>query len=109
MLWRQPVAAFQTECMCETGVKQEILDEFYKYRQMPDDPCFKCFLKCLGSKIQVYTSTGNLDVKRWSELFAYLTLPLAEKCANIVEPDVCQKAYLLVKCVNDALSEQFSL
>lgn len=93
--------------MCQTGAKQVFLDEFYIYGKMPDDPCFKCMIKCVAFKLNVMTPEGDVDVKRWSDLFVYLDLPLAQKCSEIVEPDLCQKGYLMVKCVNDELSKQF--
>ncbi|KAF2892695.1 hypothetical protein ILUMI_13478 [Ignelater luminosus] len=97
VLWRQPVAAYQTECMFQTGVKQGVVDEFYKHGKMPDCPCFKCFIHCLAWKVDAFTSTtADANVKHWSELFAYLDLPLAEKCSKVDEPDPCEKSYLMV-------------
>ncbi|KAF2880278.1 hypothetical protein ILUMI_25901 [Ignelater luminosus] len=90
-LWRVPVAAFQTECMCQTGVKQEIVDAFYKYGEMPDDACWKCFIYCLGVKTGILNADapGAFDIQLWSRTFVYADLPLAQKCANTVEPDPC--------------------
>lgn len=108
-LWKKPTAAYQTKCICQTGVQQDVVDEFYEHGRMPNDPCFKCFLSCLAINVQVVTpNTGDVNVERLAENFDHLDFQLVEKCSKFVEPDVCQKVYLVAKCINDEVSKRFS-
>lgn len=93
--------------MRETSIKQEVIDDFYNYGEIPEDPCWKCFIKCFVFKLQILSPTGEVDSKKWAQTFHYIDLPLAQKCASIVEPDLCEKAHLLLKCDYDNLSKEY--
>lgn len=106
-LWKKPIAPFVSQCMCRTKVEQNVVDEFYAYGKMPNDPHLKCYFYCLTDKVQVFPSPGEVDVKKWSDTFDYLDIALAHKCADIKEADVCQTTYLMIKCVHDELSKWY--
>lgn len=91
-----------------TGLKEELLDEFFIYGKLPDKPSLKCYLNCYSLKLGIYNYDGQVDVKKWIQTFDYIDLPLAQKCANIEEPDLCRKVYLMVQCVYDNVSKRFS-
>ncbi|KAF2904594.1 hypothetical protein ILUMI_01592 [Ignelater luminosus] len=95
--WRRAIAPFEDECIHETGVKAELIDDFYTYGKMSDDPCWRCFLQCVNVKLQVSTSTGEVNVKQVSETFDYVDLSIVEKCNKISELDPCKKTHLFVK------------
>ncbi|KAF2889135.1 hypothetical protein ILUMI_17038, partial [Ignelater luminosus] len=106
--WKPPVQKFEKECMLETGLEQYVLNEFYESPDIPDNYHFKCQLKCYGMKLGILSSTGDINVEKWVDLFDYMNVALAEKCVQMVkEEDLCEKSYLLVKCVNDELSKQY--
>ncbi|KAF2893907.1 hypothetical protein ILUMI_12273 [Ignelater luminosus] len=105
--WIGPVAPYISECMCKTHVKPKILNNFYEKGKLSNDPGFKCQIKCYAIKLHFMSSTGEIDFERWSELFPYLDLKLAQKCSKIVEPLLCEKAYLCLKCVYESLSKQY--
>ncbi|KAF2902272.1 hypothetical protein ILUMI_03910 [Ignelater luminosus] len=97
-------------CMCQTGAKQSIIDDFYdQMKQIPDDPCWKCLLHCNGVSLGAFSVTGEIDVQKWADVFDYIDIPLAQKCAAIADPDPCQRAYLVVKCVDDHLTAEYPL
>ncbi|KAF2893902.1 hypothetical protein ILUMI_12268 [Ignelater luminosus] len=100
-------APFVNECMCQSHLNPQILDDFSKYGKIPHDPCWKCFLKCLGIKLEVLNSTGHVHVQKWADRFEHLDLSLAEKCSDFDVPDLCQKAYLMFNCVHDEYSKQY--
>ncbi|KAF2888308.1 hypothetical protein ILUMI_17864 [Ignelater luminosus] len=107
-LWRRTMSPVQSECMCKTGVTQRVLDKFFKYGNMPDDPCFGCFMNCVNLKLGIMNSAGEIDAKILSEVVDYVDISLAQKCVNKTgEPDRCRKAFLLFQCVYDDLSKQF--
>lgn len=95
--------------MCQTGIKQTTIDQFYEHGRMPEDACWKCLLHCNGVNLGCFSPTGDIHVQKWSETFDYIDLPTAHKCSSIVHPDPCQKAYLAVKCVDDYLADLYPL
>ncbi|KAF2897663.1 hypothetical protein ILUMI_08512 [Ignelater luminosus] len=105
--WKEPLAAFTKECMLDSRVKPRILDDSYDSPNLPDDAAWKCQIRCYGEKLKMLNATGGVDAQRWSDLFEYLDLPLAQKCAEIQESDVCEKAFLMVQCVEDELSKRY--
>lgn len=108
-LWRKTVAPFESECIDQTKVKPEVVDEFFNNGKMPDNSSFKCFLQCSGSKVLVFNSKGEVDAIEESHVFAHIDVALVQKCADKVESsDRCQRAYVLVKCLHDEVSERFS-
>ncbi|KAF2888738.1 hypothetical protein ILUMI_17435, partial [Ignelater luminosus] len=68
---------------------------FYKSPDVPNNNHFKCQQKCYGMKLGILSSTGDINVQRWADLFDYLVVALAQKCVQMVEQDLCEKSYLL--------------
>lgn len=91
----------------EFGTRMHLRRKSRDCREMPEDSSWKCYLKCCNMKLGIFTSTNEVDVKKWSESFEGFNISLAQKCANIVEPDLCQKSHLMVKCVHDELSKHY--
>ncbi|KAF2893903.1 hypothetical protein ILUMI_12269 [Ignelater luminosus] len=107
-LSKGPMAPYVTECLCQSHLNPQILEEYYKHGTLSDDACWKCYIKCILFKLDILSSTGDVNVQRWVDIFEYFERPLAEKCSNYEEPDLCQKAYLMVNCAYEGLSEQYS-
>ncbi|KAF2897017.1 hypothetical protein ILUMI_09160 [Ignelater luminosus] len=106
--WKEELyAPFITECLCESHVKPELVNDFFELGKISDDPCFKCNLKCYGFKTEVLNATGDININRLAERVFALDHPLARKCANITERDLCQKSYLAVTCIYEGLSERY--
>lgn len=80
---------------------------FFGYGLLPEDPCLKCFFHCNAFKYEVINATGEINAEKLSQNFDYIDYPLARKCARIVEPDPCQKVFLLVNCLHDDLSLRY--
>lgn len=100
------VAPYVTECMGQSRSNPHILDDYIKYGTISDDPCWKCFLKCIGFKSKILSSNGDVDVQRWADTFN-IDVSAAKKCSNFEEPDLCQKSYLLLKYIYDELAKHF--
>ncbi|KAF2890164.1 hypothetical protein ILUMI_16009 [Ignelater luminosus] len=104
---KETIAPYIDECLRQSGLNPQIEYEYHKYGRMSEDPCWKCFLKCLAFKLEIVSSTGDVNIQRWIELFPHLNLPLAEKCSSFKEPDLYQKAYLMLKCVYDEFAAEY--
>ncbi|KAF2893904.1 hypothetical protein ILUMI_12270 [Ignelater luminosus] len=108
--WYGPLAPIKTQCFCQSHSDPQLSVDFYKYGTLSNDPCFKCQLKCYGLTLGIMTPSGQIDAQAWSNLLPYVTPQIAQNCSNSIasEPDLCEKAYLLVKCSYDALAQQYS-
>ncbi|KAF5271047.1 hypothetical protein FQR65_LT00466 [Abscondita terminalis] len=48
-----------SRCICATGVEPELAYQWlYKYK-LPNDPCLKCFLKCVAVGVYIYDNDGT--------------------------------------------------
>ncbi|KAF2886587.1 hypothetical protein ILUMI_19586 [Ignelater luminosus] len=108
-LWKGRIAGIEGECVDKSGVKQELIDEFFKYGTLSDDPCFKCFIQCINFKLGFMNAAGDIDAKSMAKAIDFVDLSIAQKCTGIVEPNPCQKAYLVAKCIYSDVSKQLSL
>lgn len=108
-VWERKVAPVKNECVLRSGVKEEVVDEFYKYGLLPDDPTLKCYFRCNAIEFQTINSAGEINAKIVADNFDYVNYQLAQKCASIIEPDSCEKVYRFLKCLHDYLSERFSV
>lgn len=103
--WKQTIMDLAPECFCEGD--PGVIDRFYKYAEMPDDPSLKCFLTCCHVKLNIFTPTCGVDAKKWADTFDYVDLALAQMCANFKEPDPCEKSYLMVHCLYKEISKHY--
>lgn len=106
-MWERALAPLKKECVCRSGVKEEFVDAFFKYGLLLDDPCLKCYFFCNAFKFQLIDSAGQINTKLVGDNFDYLDYPLVQKCTNVTEPDLCEKVYQAVKCIDNDLSERF--
>lgn len=99
---------FLTECIARSKVDQVVVDGFLERGEVSNDPCFQCFLKCIGYKTDVIKKDGDLDMERIVQIVAGATREITRECVTRVNSkrDLCAKAYLLTKCVSDALSDK---
>ncbi|KAF2893905.1 hypothetical protein ILUMI_12271 [Ignelater luminosus] len=107
--WYGPLAPIRTQCFCQSHLHPQLSVDFYQYGTFSDDPCWKCLLKCYGLTLNIMSSAGQVDTQAWANQFPYVTPQIAQKCSNSIvsEPDLCEKAYLLVKCSYDTLAKQY--
>ncbi|KAF2888178.1 hypothetical protein ILUMI_17994, partial [Ignelater luminosus] len=106
--WKGTVAPYSSQCIRKSGANQNnAVNEFYRYGKMPNDPHLKCYFSCLCFELKVFSSSGEVDIKKWADLSDFLDISLARKCSNFIERDPCQRAYLMVKCVHDHLSKLY--
>lgn len=108
--WVPVVAPFASECLCETHANPRDLELYFKEGIISTDPCFKCLSKCLTMKYGAMSSTGEIDAQKVADIVPNINLELVEKCIkNLEEPDLCQKAHLMFKCIHDSVVKQYEL
>ncbi|KAF5269918.1 hypothetical protein FQR65_LT05717 [Abscondita terminalis] len=100
MLWIKTSTPYYSTCMCETGVDQTKAINLLGKLELPEDPCVKCFGKCLMVRVGIMSSDGTIIPKAWAEI-AGVPLQISQKCYNDTSTflDSCEKAYAFGKCM----------
>ncbi|KAF5290666.1 hypothetical protein FQR65_LT01956 [Abscondita terminalis] len=104
----QVVAPFESECICETHVDPLLIKKWIFEHSFPQDPCFKCYIKCVFRRINLINFDGTFSLEENSNLNNYvpgrtpeITIPCITQTSNIT--DVCEKAYEFSLCVQNAM------
>ncbi|KAF2888277.1 hypothetical protein ILUMI_17896 [Ignelater luminosus] len=75
---------------------------------VPHNPAWECYIKCAPVEIEMLNSTlGEVNVQKAVDTYDYLELPLAQKCAQNNEPDLCEKSFRMLRYVHDNLGNQY--
>ncbi|KAF5269917.1 hypothetical protein FQR65_LT05716 [Abscondita terminalis] len=100
--WIRGASHDYSECLCATGADIIKGPNILKKLEYPNDPCLKCFMKCLEMKVDLILSDGTIMPETWVLKVAGVTLEIAYKCTNetIHMLDACEKSYEMSKCVN---------
>ncbi|KAF2892736.1 hypothetical protein ILUMI_13436, partial [Ignelater luminosus] len=98
--WKGPIAPFITECLCQTHADLQLLEDFFTSGVLSNDPCFKCMLKCIETKLNILSPSGEVDAEAAVRIYPHLNLQLVKRCSDehAEELDLCQKVYLIEKC-----------
>ncbi|XP_017781594.1 PREDICTED: general odorant-binding protein 83a-like [Nicrophorus vespilloides] len=98
--------ALHAKCIEETGADEERIPNALK-GEFPDDPKFKCYIKCITVNFGAMAEDGKVtftdDIKK--QLPDDIAEPISKMvntCKNkLKSEDVCERAYELHKCVYD--------
>ncbi|KAK4873071.1 hypothetical protein RN001_015100 [Aquatica leii] len=103
-LRKQVIAPFISECMCSTKVDPFLIDDWYNKGIFVNNPCFKCFVKCIGQKINFMNSDGSYRNNEIIKSY-HASLELARNCTLKVTnvTDLCEKGYIHAQCVVNVL------
>ncbi|KAF5269912.1 hypothetical protein FQR65_LT05711 [Abscondita terminalis] len=104
--WIRDTAPYNTECICASGADATKAINVLTKLEYPNDPCVKCFLKCIQIKMGLMQSGGTIVPEAWVNVVAGVTTEIAIKCTNESSGvlDACQKAYDWAICLTKALS-----
>ncbi|KAF5307625.1 hypothetical protein FQR65_LT06781 [Abscondita terminalis] len=94
------MSPYLNECMCAIDVNEVLVQRWFLYAEFPNDPCFKCFLKCVGTKVGFIDENGIFSVE--TVIRTYHAPPeLVKKCSEDYKDilDTCEAAYKLAYCV----------
>ncbi|KAF5307580.1 hypothetical protein FQR65_LT06798 [Abscondita terminalis] len=59
--WISQTVRYKSFCECQSGVDPALSDAVFKKLQYPNDPCLKCYLKCLYGTPGLLKSDGTID------------------------------------------------
>ncbi|KAF5269920.1 hypothetical protein FQR65_LT05719 [Abscondita terminalis] len=94
--WIEVTKPYFSTCMCATGVDQTKAINLLAKLELPNDPCLKCFGKCLMVSLGMMTSDGVIIPEA-----AVVPLQIAQKCTNdtLSISDSCEKSYAFGECL----------
>ncbi|KAF5269921.1 hypothetical protein FQR65_LT05720 [Abscondita terminalis] len=94
--WIEITEPYHSMCICATGVDQTKAINFLAKLELPEDPCVKCFAKCLMISLGMMSSDGVIIPEAVAA-----PLEIAQKCSNetLDVLDACEKSYAFGKCL----------
>ncbi|XP_031328570.1 general odorant-binding protein 69a-like [Photinus pyralis] len=105
--WESVIKPHVEKCKVETKVDPNFVDRM-KFLEFPDEPNFRCFVKCLYTGIGVIDSEGRVNVEKVAEKLTFNSLEKAESCKRKAEAkrDSCERPYRLLLCIVRAASDK---
>ncbi|KAF5271046.1 hypothetical protein FQR65_LT00465 [Abscondita terminalis] len=91
-----------SRCICATGVKPELADQWLHNCKFTNDPCFKCFLKCVTVGVYIFDNDGTFHKDVMMELIPDFNEAELDACANetLYIKDPCEKVYEFGVCIH---------
>ncbi|KAF5279785.1 hypothetical protein FQR65_LT03316 [Abscondita terminalis] len=105
--WIKRTDSIRTACICESNAKPSDAYKLLMLTQVTNDPCLKCFIKCLKIKLNLMdATTGNLIEKEFIRQIEGVTPEIFKKCNEKVreEIDLCEKSFGMFLCVVHVLA-----
>ncbi|KAK4877036.1 hypothetical protein RN001_009542 [Aquatica leii] len=99
--WIQVASPYYSKCICASGADITAAENILGKLIYPNDPCLKCFTKCIEVELGLMLSDGTVVPEAWVRQVAAITPEIAEKCVNntIDISDTCEKAYDYSQCL----------
>ncbi|KAF5296069.1 hypothetical protein FQA39_LY12691 [Lamprigera yunnana] len=93
-----------TECICATNVDAALVQKWLKNGEYPNDPCFMCFMKCVGAFLGFMDTAGVVNESGLAASFN-VSIEIVQNCTKSVAPllDLCEKAYRHAVCVESKI------
>ncbi|KAK4877035.1 hypothetical protein RN001_009541 [Aquatica leii] len=104
--WIQVATPHYSKCMCASGADITAAENILGKLLYPNDPCLKCFAKCIEIELGLMLSDGTVVPEAWVSEVAAITPEIAERCVNdtIDILDTCEKAYDYSQCIVEEVS-----
>ncbi|KAB0792003.1 hypothetical protein PPYR_13964 [Photinus pyralis] len=104
---------FVSECICATNADPDEVDLWMKYRTYLPSPssCFKCFLKCVSSKVPFTNADGTPDLDFATKHFGgSISIDQVFACMELQDKnlDPCDKTYQFSKCIDEFIYKNTS-
>ncbi|KAF2897016.1 hypothetical protein ILUMI_09159 [Ignelater luminosus] len=106
-LWKAAAMPALEHCTSQALVDPRVVEEFFEHGRMPNDPAWKCYLKCVGLELGTLSPTGEINAQKAVEIFKHVDVALVEKCDPKDEPDLCEKTFQALNCGLNELSSQY--
>ncbi|KAF5298470.1 hypothetical protein FQR65_LT01249 [Abscondita terminalis] len=97
-------AKLKTKCLCKSDAPINLVNDLLTKGLLVDNNCLKCYLECLLTEAGLLDSIGNVDVAFVDSVsIPGLTKTILLSCNINVTTDICEKAYLITKCLLDSI------
>ncbi|KAK4877452.1 hypothetical protein RN001_009958 [Aquatica leii] len=106
--WLKVTDPIRTACICESGVNPTIALKSVLNTEVPNNPCLKCFFKCLAIKLNfMEATTGDFLKYELLRQVEGMTTEIFDKCNDKIksEEDLCKKAFNMYMCLVHYVSE----
>ncbi|KAK4877447.1 hypothetical protein RN001_009953 [Aquatica leii] len=100
--WINVTEPHRTPCICETKVKPTSAYKSMMFTEIPNDPCLKCYYKCLSIKLNLMeATTGNFVEKEFLRQIEGVTPEIFKRCNEKLkcEVDLCKKCFGMYLCI----------
>ncbi|XP_001600769.1 general odorant-binding protein 69a [Nasonia vitripennis] len=89
-------------CMAEHGTTEALIDDVNK-GNLPNDKAITCYMYCLFEAFSLVDEEANIEVEMLvgflPEHMQAVANELIDVCAKLDGADVCDKMYVMAKCV----------
>ncbi|KAF5278886.1 hypothetical protein FQA39_LY18340 [Lamprigera yunnana] len=101
--WSDTMDTFKSECIKESGVNKDDVEDLEKLLTFPNYENFKCYLKCQQQRNHFLDAEGNIDGPAILNNTIGLNEDIINSCTSKVsnENDLCNKSYSFSKCCID--------
>ncbi|KAK4881342.1 hypothetical protein RN001_004661 [Aquatica leii] len=95
---------YVSECLCAYQEEPIFAENWIEQIKFVDQPCFKCFIRCVAIKVGYAFSDGTANIPVIFQKIPYITMDIINNCNSITknELDLCEKAYKYSKCIINA-------
>lgn len=101
---------FKEKCLKESGTDRDAAENFLDSYDFPEDKKFKCYLKCIFANFGTMDNKINLlDMKLFDEAVGSPDTSLIhENCLGFKNDDLCDKTFLISKCIYKTVKQQMA-
>ncbi|KAK4885608.1 hypothetical protein RN001_001879 [Aquatica leii] len=98
------ISVYINECMCATGVNNVMVQKWRDRGEFTNDPCFKCFVRCVAIKVGFVDSMGSFSCNTMIKKLE-VTPEIVNKCVgdNNKVVDLCEQVYKIEFCIVNAM------
>ncbi|KAF5285179.1 hypothetical protein FQA39_LY16746 [Lamprigera yunnana] len=103
--WNDLIAPYKSECIKESGVLEEDVNDVEKILLFPKNNNFKCYLYCLSKQLQVVDANGNYLPDKIVAVIPGMSKEMITKCISLLPKDTvsCNRSYVLTICGSQAI------
>nr|ALS31056.1 odorant-binding protein [Phenacoccus solenopsis] len=91
------------------SITRDYLEGLKKVKKLPENPTrdFKCFITCVGKKIEAMSANGEFDFDTLKEITVLITggeathddaHKMVSNCFDVEHDDDCEKAWKYIEC-----------
>ncbi|XP_018579767.1 general odorant-binding protein 69a-like isoform X1 [Anoplophora glabripennis] len=98
-------AEARAACLASTGVSEDLVMDINRDGKFADDENLKCYVKCVHEYLGLMAEDGTMDyeklIENIPEEFRIKYASRIRACGTIYGSDVCDTAWLTIKCYGE--------